>query len=654
MKIPILLPKIFDYPFTYESGELNLKLGDYVKIPFGNSELTGVVWNEFEKEKNKKFIVKKVISKINVPSLNKNIINFIIWFSKYNLIPIGMALRSSLLSGEAIENINTEEFKKFNTNFKKKSFDLSKEQSVALREINKENDKFRVHVLQGITGSGKTIVYFEALKAIIDKGFQGLIMLPEIGLTRQFEEKFREFFGFDPAIWHSGITKKNKKIIWNGISTGKIKVVIGARSSLFLPFKNLGLITVDEEHDQSYKQDEGLIYNARDMAVSRAYFQNIPVNLITAVPSIETYENIKNKKYKISNILNRFEEASLPNYEIIDLNKSKLSAQSWISTEVIKKVQKHLDKKDQVLFFLNRRGFSPYVLCKNCSKVYSCPNCSINLVYHKNRKNLLCHYCGFSTDLKRECKRNISGNCKFVFSGPGVEKISEEVKKIFPNQKQIIFSSDTINKKDSYKILEKITDNKIPILIGTQLISKGFHFPNLNCIVVVDIDLSLQGHDLRSAEKNLQLYHQLSGRAGRTGKPATVYFQTYNLDKNIIFDITNKNPNLFLERELELRKKNNLPPYQRFISLILTSTDEKKLQRESIKFKNYIYSKIDYLVLGPVNSSIYKIRKNYRVRLLIRGKKSLKIQESLFNALKYFKFEKGIKLSVDVDPISFN
>ena len=211
-----------------------------------------------------------------------------------------------------------------------------------------------------------------------------------------------------------------------------------------------------------------------------------------------------------------------------------------------------------------------------------------------------------------------------------------------------------MNKKSSLEILEKIKNNKISILIGTQLISKGFHFPNLNCIVVVDIDLTLHGHDLRSAEKNLQLYHQLSGRAGRTGKPATVYFQTYNLDKNIIFDITNKNPNLFLERELELRKKNNLPPYQRFISLILTSTDEKKLQRESIKFKNYIYSKIDYLVLGPVNSSIYKIRKNYRVRLLIRGKKSLKIQESLFNALKYFKFEKGIKLSVDVDPISFN
>ncbi len=654
MKVPILIPKIFDFPFTYESDGIDLKLGDYVKIPFGKSEIIGVVWNEFEKEKNKKFIIKSVISKLNIPSLNKNTINFIDWFSKYNLIPRGMTLKLFLLSGEAIENINVDEFKKFNKKQNSFFYDLSDEQSAALREINKESNKFRVHVLQGITGSGKTIVYFEALKVIIDKGYQALIMLPEIGLTGQFEEKFREFFGFDPAIWHSGITKKNKKIIWNGISIGKIKVVIGARSSLFLPFKNLGLITVDEEHDQSYKQDEGVIYNARDMAISRAYFQNIPINLITAIPSIETFENIKNKKYKISKILNRFKQASLPNYEIIDLNKSKPQNQSWISTEVIEKVKEHLEKKDQVLFFLNRRGFSPYVLCKNCLKVYSCPNCSINLVYHKNTKNLLCHYCGFKTDLKRECKRNISASCKFVFGGPGVEKISEELKKIFPEEKQIIFSSDTMNKKSSSKILEKIVNNRISILIGTQLISKGFHFPNLNCIVVVDIDLSLHGNDLRGAEKNLQLYHQLSGRAGRTGKPATVYFQTYNLDNSMIFDITNKNPNLFLEKELMLRKKNNLPPYQRFVSLILTSIDEKKLQKESIRFKNYIQSKIDFLVLGPVNSSIYIIRKNYRVRLLIRGKKSLKLQESLFNAMKNFKFEKGIKLSVDVDPISFN
>ena len=652
MKVPILVPNIFDHPFTYESGKIDLKLGDYVLIPFGKSKITGVVWNEFEKENNKKFIVKKVISKLNIPSLNQDTINFLNWFSQYNLIPKGMALKLLLLSGEAIENIDLKKFEKFESKTKKKIFSLTKEQADALSDLNVESNKFRVHVLQGTTGSGKTIVYFESLKTIINKGFQGLIMLPEIGLTSQFEQKFKEFFGFNPAIWHSGIAKKNKKIIWNGISTGKIKVVIGARSSLFLPYKNLGLIIVDEEHDQSYKQDEGVIYNARDMAISRASFQNIPINLITAVPSIETFENIKSKKYKISKILNRFKNASLPNYEIIDLNKSKLPTKSWISQYVIEKVKKHLEKKDQILFFLNRRGFAPFVFCKKCLKNYLCPNCSINLVYHKNNKNLLCHYCGHKGNLKRKCDNN--DICDFIFSGPGVERIAEELKKIFPNQKHIIFSSDTMNKKDSSKNLEKIVNNKISILVGTQIISKGFHFPNLNCIVVVNIDLSSQGHDLRGAEKNLQLYHQLSGRAGREGKPATVYFQTYNLKKNMIIDITNKNPDIFLEKELEIRKKNNLPPFQRFISLILSSNDERKLQKQSFEFKNYINSKLNYLVLGPVNAPIYIIRKKFRVRLLIRGKKSLKVQDSLSQAIKNFKFKKGIKLTVDVDPISFN
>ena len=652
MKVPILVPNIFDHPFTYESGKIDLKLGDYVLIPFGKSKITGVVWNEFEKENNKKFIVKKVISKLNIPSLNQDTINFLNWFSQYNLIPKGMALKLLLLSGEAIENIDLKKFEKFESKTKKKIFSLTKEQADALSDLNVESNKFRVHVLQGTTGSGKTIVYFESLKTIINKGFQGLIMLPEIGLTSQFEQKFKEFFGFNPAIWHSGIAKKNKKIIWNGISTGKIKVVIGARSSLFLPYKNLGLIIVDEEHDQSYKQDEGVIYNARDMAISRASFQNIPINLITAVPSIETFENIKSKKYKISKILNRFKNASLPNYEIIDLNKSKLPTKSWISQYVIEKVKKHLEKKDQILFFLNRRGFAPFVFCKKCLKNYLCPNCSINLVYHKNNKNLLCHYCGHKGNLKRKCDNN--DICDFIFSGPGVERIAEELKKIFPNQKHIIFSSDTMNKKDSSKNLEKIVNNKISILVGTQIISKGFHFPNLNCIVVVNIDLSSQGHDLRGAEKNLQLYHQLSGRAGREGKPATVYFQTYNFKKNMIIDITNKNPDIFLEKELEIRKKNNLPPFQRFISLILSSNDERKLQKQSFEFKNYINSKLNYLVLGPVNAPIYIIRKKFRVRLLIRGKKSLKVQDSLSQAIKNFKFKKGIKLTVDVDPISFN
>jgi len=651
MKFPILLPNIFDHPFTYESS-IDLKLGDYVEVPFGKSKITGVVWDEFEKNSNKTFKIKKVLRKLDVTPLKKNTIKFLNWFSEYNIIPKGMALKLILLSSHAIENKELSSYDNFKSEIKNTSIKLTKDQIKAYEEMISDNQNFRVHVLQGTTGSGKTLVYFEALKNLIKQGYQGLILLPEIGLTGQFEKKFNEYFGFNAAVWHSGVSKKKKELIWSGISNGEVKVIIGARSSLFLPFKNLGMIIVDEEHDQSFKQDEGVTYNARDMAISRASFENIPVNLVTAVPSIETFENIQKGKYSLSRLTERYKNASLPNYEIIDLNKTKLEKQSWLSDKIIEKVNFHLERKDQVLFFLNRRGFSPHALCKNCLISYSCPNCTINLVYHKNKNNLLCHYCGFKTDLKRDCSKE--GECNFVFSGPGVERISEEVKKKFPNKEVEIFSSDTMNKKDSLNKLERIINNQTEILVGTQLISKGFHFPSLNCIVVVDIDLSANGNDLRGAEKNLQLYHQLSGRAGRTGKPATVYFQTYNKNKNMILEITNKNPDIFLKRELEIRKKNKLPPYQRFISLIMTGENQKKLEKEANDFKNYLENKIEGNILGPVEAPIFRLKRNFRVRFLIRGSKSMKLQNAIAKSVPKYKFSKGIKLSVDVDPINFN
>ena len=651
MNFPILLPNIFNHPFTYKS-DIKLSIGDFVEVPFGKTKIIGVVWDNFEKNQNKNFKIKKIIRKLEIPKLKKKTINFLNWFSEYNIVPKGMALKLTLLSGRPVKKLDNKFYKDFSFKLKKNSFELNVEQKESLKEMNNMNKKFNVHVLQGTTGSGKTIVYFETLKHILQKGYQGLIMLPEIGLTNQFEKKFFEFFGFKPAIWHSGISKKNKEIIWSGLTNGKISVVIGARSSLFLPFKNLGLIIVDEEHDQSYKQDEGIIFNARDMAISRASFENIPINLITSVPSIETYENIKKKKYTSSKLVRRYQNASLPNYEIINLNNVKMDKQSWLSKEIIQKVNFHLKKNDQVLFFLNRRGFSPSVLCKKCFNNFPCPNCSINLVYHKNKNNLLCHYCGFKSFLKRECSKE--GFCEFIFCGPGVERISEEVKKSFPSKKIEIFSSDTMNKKSSKEKLEKIINNEIEILVGTQLISKGFHFPNLNCIVVVDIDLSLMGHDLRSAEKNLQLYHQLSGRAGRTGSPSTIYFQTYNFNTKLIHDITNQNPEIFLDKEIEIRKKNNLPPFQRFISLILTGNKENELEKEALKFKLFISNNINGKILGPVSAPIFKLKSKYRVRLLIRGAKTLQLQNSLASIIPKYKFASGIKLSVDVDPISFN
>ena len=653
MKIPVLIPNIFNHPFTYET-DLNLGIGDYVMVPFGKSSLTGIVWDHFEKQNNKNFLTKKISSRLDINPLSKKTINFLNWFSDYNLIPKGMSLKLHLLSGEAIVNFKKNEYKKFNEILPSINYQLNESQKKTYLEVSRLNEKFNVHLLQGATGSGKTLVYFNLIKDKIDQDKQALILLPEIGLTSEFEKKFIEFFGFKPAIWHSGITKKNKKIIWSGLASNKIKVVIGARSSLFLPFKKLGLIVVDEEHDQSYKQDEGVIYNARDMAVSRASFENIPINLVTAVPSIETYSNVIKKKYSHSRLLNRFKNASLPSCEIIDLNKFKLVNKSWISSKTFEKVNYHLEKGDQVLFFLNRRGYSPNVICKNCLKSFVCKNCSINLVYHKNIKKLLCHYCGTKHELKRECENNISGSCKFIFTGPGVEKVLDEVNTLFPKFKASIFSSDTMNKKNSSGILENISNNKIKILVGTQLISKGFHFPNLNCIIVLDIDLSSQGHDLRSGEKNLQLYHQLAGRAGRTGKGSNIYFQTLIMNKEKLNDITSSDPYNYLEKELNLRKLNNLPPFQRFISIILSSEDEKTLDEESLKLQKVLKRNLKAEILGPVNAPIYKIKKKYRNRLLIRASKSYKIQKFLAKTLNDFKFSKKIKLSVDVDPISFN
>ena len=367
-------------------------------------------------------------------------------------------------------------------------------------------------MLQGTTGSGKTLVYFNLIKNKIKQNKQALILLPEIGLTGEFEKKFLDFFGFKPAIWHSSVTPKNKKIIWNGLSNGNIKAIIGARSSLFLPFKNLGIVIVDEEHDQSFKQDEGVAYNARDMAISRASYENIPVNLISAVPSIETYNNITKGKYFSHRILKRYKNARLPEYELIDLTKEKRIKNSLFSEKIIGKVKNHLKQNDQVLFFVNRRGYSPFVICKKCLKNFTCPKCSINLVYHKKINKILCHYCGYKKNLETICKFD-NEKCEFIYSGLGVEKILEEVKKNFPGKKTVIFSSDTINKKNSQIEIQKIIDNETKILIGTQLISKGFHFPNLNCIVILDLDLASRGFDIRSVEKTVQLYHQLSGRA---------------------------------------------------------------------------------------------------------------------------------------------
>ena len=653
MKIPILFPKIFDYPFTYKSEiSESLNSGDFVKAPFGSNEITGVVWPHEQKTK-KKFKIKKISKKINVKNLNSTMIEFISWFSKYNLVPLGMSLKMCLFNKGVIEKNFDKEFKKFQLKDNKNRFLLNHEQKSSLTFMRSIGSKYNVSVLEGVAGSGKTLVYFNRIKDFTDKGMQALILLPEIALTNQFSRRFKDFFGSKPAIWHSNTTKKNKSIIWKGVTEGKIKIVIGARSSLFLPFKNLGIIIVDEEHDVSYKQDEGVSYNARDMAITRASIENIPINLVTSIPSIETYNNIVNKKYYSTKLNKRYKDASLPKIEIINLHSEVLDKESWIANKTINKVNEYLDKGDQVLFFLNRRGYSPFVICKKCGYKFQCSNCSVNLNYHKNLNKLLCHYCGHKSLLSRLCKDN--KKCDLLFCGPGVERVSAELKKIYPNKKIEVFSSDTLKKnKLTNDLLEKVEKKKIDILIGTQLLSKGFHFPKLNCIVVVDGDFSSHGYDLRSAEKNVQLYHQLAGRAGREGNPSTIFFQTYTPEDEVLINIAKNDPKLFLEKELLLRKEKKLPPFYRLISLIISGKNEPLIMKFAMIIKSKLPKINEVNVLGPVLAPITKIRNKYRCRILIRYPKDLFIQKYLSQSLNKIKIIPGIKLEVDVDPINFS
>ena len=651
MKVPVLIPRIFDYPHTYLSGKFDkLKPGSIVLVPFGRKKEIGVIWDKQEKT-NKIFKLKNVLEKKSI-SLNENLIKFINWFSLYNLVPKGMVLKMCL---------GDESFFSKNSNFiddtkikKKNKFNLNPEQKRCLDDINGFGNKFNATLLQGVTGSGKTIVYFEKIKQNLMQGKQSLVLLPEIFLTNQFEQRFEDYFGFKPSIWHSKITKKNKKIIWQNIVNNKIKLVVGARSSLFLPFKKLGLIVVDEEHDSSYKQDEGLRYNARDMAISRASIEDIPIILATSIPSLETYNNVKNKKYNSTKLKKRYKNFLLPSAEIVNLNLNKKNKNIWLDIKTLNLARKYLDSKQQVLFFLNRRGYAPFLICKKCGLKLVCPNCSVFLTFHKQLNKAMCHHCGHKSSIKQKCQKT-DFNCEFQMYGPGVEKIFAELRQIFPDKVIKILSSDFLNKKkETINLLKDIENNKVNILVGTQLISKGFNFPNLNCIVVVDADFSGMGFDLRSTEKNIQLYNQLSGRAGRFSKKSLIIYQTFNPSDKTLSDILENNPEKFLEEESCLRKEKKLPPFSRLIAFIVESNNEKESFLEAQKIKKNLLLLKDTEVMGPVTSPIFKIKNKYRTRLLLKSQSNVLVQKKISRILKNLNISKKIKLTVDVDPLNFS
>lgn len=642
----ILLPIAKLFPLDYLIPEnLVLNIGDLIVVPFRNKELTGIVWEFTTIPEAKKLKTIKEKVPLNF-SINSEVLELIKWMSNYYIAELGSIAKLVLPVDIAEKPIKVKE-QKLNNNFTLP--DLSEEQQQALQILNDSN---KPTLINGITGSGKTEVYFHLIAHHLAKGKQALVMLPEIALSTQIINRFIERFGFEPVIWNSSVTKAQKKMILRGILNDKVKIVIGARSSLFLPFKNLGLIVIDEEHDDSYKQDDGILYNARDTAIVRSTFDKAQIVLCSATPSIETMYNTNIGKYSLINLINRYKNATLPNIEMIDMKKENLPKNFYLSKILVEAIKKNLENKEQTLLFLNRRGYAPLMLCKSCGHRFTCKYCSSWMVVHKVSKKLECHHCGYQSKIFNSCPE-CSENESLTVCGPGIERIEEETKMLFPNSKIAVISKDHVkNPEKIAQLLHQMENLEIDILIGTQMITKGYHFPKLTLVGVIDADLGSNHADLRSSERSFQLLHQVGGRAGRGDSKGVVYLQSYYPD-NIIFSyIKYGNEDNFFLNELEVRKTANMPPFSKMASIILSGTNEYKIL-EIAKDMVQIAPKAQVKILGPASSLMSKLAGKYRFRILIIADKKFNLQKYLKFWLELVKIPYFCHMKIDIDPKSF-
>jgi primosomal protein N' (replication factor Y) len=538
---------------------------------------------------------------------------------------------------------------------KKEGPKLSSDQGAAADQLKNfvKSGGYHAVLLDGVTGAGKTEVYFEAIAEALKKGQQALILLPEIALSKSFLGRFKSRFGCNPALWHSNLTITQRRTTWRGVAEGECKVIAGARSALFLPYKNLGVIIVDEEHDPAYKQEEGVIYHARDMAVARAHIEKIPIVLVSATPSLETIHNAWNGRYSHLHLPDRFGGARLPDIEIIDMKEDKPERQHFISPTLKKEMIKTLEAGEQVLLFLNRRGYAPLTICRACGHRMECPRCTAWLVEHRASGSLHCHHCAYQTKIPKECPScNAPGS--FAVCGPGVERIHEEVKAAFPDARIMVLASDTADSNDKLRqMLDDIKDRKIDIIIGTQIIAKGHHFPSLTLVGVIDADLGLNGGELRGAERTYQLLHQVAGRAGREEKKGRVYLQTFMPEHKIMKALAAGARDKFLEAEAYEREQSHMPPYARLAGIIVSGRDESEVKYIAKELGKTAPQEKWFQVLGPAPAPFARLRGKYRYRLLVRADKTLDIQKGVGNWLETIKIPSAIRVAVDIDPQSF-
>jgi|SaaInl5LU_22_DNA_1037371.scaffolds.fasta_scaffold00982_11 primosomal protein N' (replication factor Y) (superfamily II helicase) len=512
---------------------------------------------------------------------------------------------------------------------------------------------FSVHLLDGVTGSGKTEVYFDSIAEALAQGRQALVLLPEISLTSQFLDRFKKRFGCLPAVWHSGLGASDRRNTWRAVSNGEVRVLVGARSALFLPWSDLGTIIVDEEHDSGFKQEEGVIYNARDMAVVRARLASCPVILASATPSIESIVNAQKGRYVHHRLLARHGAAKMPELKLIDMRVTPPEKGRWMVPQMVEAIKATIEQGQQSLVFLNRRGYAPLTICRSCGHRYACGQCDAWMVEHRFRKQLACHHCGLVEPVPHECEE-CGAEGSLTACGPGVERITEEVVNLFPDARTAILSSDHAGGNQALRqTLEQIIEGDVDIIIGTQIVAKGHHFPKLSFVGVVDADLGLGNGDLRAAEKTYQLLSQVAGRAGRDRTLGHAILQSYMPDHPVLQALVAGDRDGFIERECMAREMAHMPPFGRLAAIIVSSPSP----QEGLNFVRQMATKIphhpDINVLGPAPAPIARLRNRYRYRFLIKASRDAPVQSFIRQWLAPLQLRGGLRLSVDIDPYSF-
>ena len=645
--VEILLPLSLDIAFTY-STLTDVVVGDIVKVEFGKKQIWGVVVKELQEDPEfDQAKIKEILEIHPAIKLSKNHIIFLKKLSEYNLATLGLVLRSmiGILNSNKTKKAPIALTQEINPqDFKLKTL-LAEQKEVFESICNNQNPL--VSLIDGVTGSGKTEIYFALIAKILAKkdNSQILILLPEIALTSQLLLRFKEQFGFDPALWHSKISPKQKREIFYGINSGQTRVIIGARSALLLPFANLELIIVDEEHDASYKQEDVFNFNARDMAILKSSIEKFSILLASATPSIESYNNAKKHKYHYYKLEQRFGQKN--DITLVDLRQEKLKKNSYLSQKLISEIAKNLEKGQQSLLFLNRRGYAPVTMCSKCGVKYSCPNCDFHLVLHKSKKQLICHHCGHFEHQVSKCS-SCDAEDSMVSVGIGVEKLAEEVALSFPTAKTILATSDNLTSfSEAQELVNKIINQEADIIIGTQMIAKGYDFENLTLVGVVDVDSMLYSSEIRALEKTYQILTQVSGRAGRSKIKGRVIIQSYNPQNFLFKQISQGNKDEFYNFEVTNRKTLEIPPFSKMAKFEISAFNASEAKNFAKFLRNSfpINDKIE--TFGPAPAPIQRLKNRHHFLLTLKTQKQVNIQKLIKDVLASTKIPSSIRVRID-------